>query len=78
MSQRLGSVVIGDGVVTIHHPGQSDPILARILGDETSCGWRTLWLDRLVHRPHDSAIGLWDLSGASTSILRCPTGAAAV
>jgi len=66
---RDTDISIGDGWVTVRRHGRSTSIVAKILGEETRKGIRTIWLDRLVHYAGEKALGEWNASGAISTIL---------
>lgn len=70
--ERKPVVSIGKEVVVIKRSGQSQPILAGILGmDLDGAGQpETVWLDRIVHRLSEDSFEGWHVSGAVTTVLR--------
>lgn len=64
----------GEGVVTIRQRGLSQAVVANVLGEEPCPGGRLIYLDRLVHRPHETELGEYGVSGAVSSILFAPDG----
>lgn len=64
-------IKIGDGVVTIHRRGVSQVTTAGLLGVEHDKAGEPvrLYLDRMIHRPRETEIGGWRVSGAISSIL---------
>ncbi|MBA4372298.1 MAG: hypothetical protein C0402_05500 [Thermodesulfovibrio sp.] len=66
------NVVVGDGVVVLHRIGRSKHIVANILGTETDNAGaiRTIWLDRIVHKPGEKQFVGWDVSGAVATEMR--------
>jgi hypothetical protein len=67
------SVGLGDGVVVVKRKGITRPVVANVLSLERSSGnnvERTrVVLDRLVHKPHETDLGEWSVSGAYVSVL---------
>lgn len=66
---RKPEVRLGEGVVTIKRPNQSRLVTANILGRETTSGREHVYLDRVVHRVHESEFEGWTVSGAVSTIL---------
>jgi hypothetical protein len=64
-------VSLGDGAATFKQKGQSDVIVANVLGMANDDQGQpvTVWLDRLVHRPGMEFDG-WDATGAISTVLR--------
>jgi hypothetical protein len=64
-------VALGDGVAVIRREGRSRATVATILGCESGADGEVtrVYLDRLVHRPHESVFAEWAVSGAVSSIL---------
>lgn len=71
MEEENVTVTIGEGVAVIRRKGQSRPVVANILGIEHDESGRpkTVWLDRLVHRYHESRFIGWSVFGALSSVL---------
>lgn len=63
-------IVIGDGVLTIRRKGSSSTAVARILGRSGVGDEEKIYLDRLIHKPHESELGPYFVSGAVSSILQ--------
>jgi hypothetical protein len=63
-------VSLGDGAATFRQKGQSDVIVANVLGTENDDQGQpaTVWLDRLVHRPGMEFEG-WETTGAISTVL---------
>jgi len=61
----------GDNLVVIRRRGISRPSVATILKREENVvtGEVRLLLDRLVHKPHETKLGKWGVSGAYVSVL---------
>lgn len=64
-------------VVTIRHIGDSEAIVANVLGRQALAdGRERIWLDRLVHRPHNDTMGdagvCWELGGCYVTELVGP------
>lgn len=70
--QKQVDVSIGDGVVVLKREGQTEPVIAGILGmDRDSDGQiETIWLDRVVHKIGERSFVDWKVSGAVSSILK--------
>lgn len=64
-------VLLGDGIVTIRRKGVSKPTVANILGMDHDSNGRPIkvWLDRVVHRAKEDALGEWGASGVISTIL---------
>ena len=70
------TIAFGDGSVVIRRSGNSQALVANALGSATdSTGKKTVWLDRLVHRPGEKSFSegnvVWQVSGAISSVLTC-------
>lgn len=70
-------VKAAEGAVSIRTIGDSDAVVANVLGRKTQDdGTETLWLDRLVHRPFNDTIGdggiHWKLSGCFVTEMTGP------
>lgn len=63
------TVTLGEGVVTIKRKGSSALTIANILGTVEKPKEKAIYLDRLVHRPHEQSLGSFHVSGATTTIL---------
>lgn len=65
------NVVIGDGTAVLRRSGQSQPIIANILGVDRDANGEIerIWLDRVVHRPGESQFIGWNVEGAISSVL---------
>lgn len=64
-------LTIGEGLVVIKRHGVSQKIIAHILGVENNQDGdvNKIYLDRLVHKPMEKTLGLWNVTGAISSIL---------
>lgn len=64
-------VTIGEGLVVIKRHGVSQKIIAKVLGTENNKDGdvNKIYLDRLIHRPIEKTLGLWNVTGAISSIL---------
>lgn len=73
--QKRVEVSLGENVVILKREGQSNPVIAGILGvDQNAEGViETIWLDRLVHKRGESDFVGWKVSGAISSILKRDT-----
>lgn len=73
MERKMGEAVllrIGESEAVISRQGSSNHVVAKILGiEETEKKGRIIYLDRLVHRPGESYLGDYEVSGAVSSIL---------
>lgn len=56
--------------VLVKRKGSSALTEARIIGVECEDEVQTLYLDRLVHKPHEKEMGGYQVSGAISSILK--------
>lgn len=63
------TVELGEEVVVIRRKGISRPTVAVVLGQEDSGSITRLILDRLVHKPGETQLGCWLMSGALVSVL---------
>lgn len=59
-------VRIGEGVVSIKRKGSSELVQANVVASDVNDAGTTvkLWLDRLVHAPHETCIGGHAVNGA--------------
>jgi hypothetical protein len=59
-------VRIGEGVITIKRKGSSELVQAKVVASDVNEAGTTvkLWLDRLVHAPHETNIGGHAVDGA--------------
>jgi hypothetical protein len=66
------NAVVGDGVVVLHRTGRSRQTVANILGTETDGvgNIRTIYLDRIVHKPREVQFVGWHVSGAVVTEMR--------
>ncbi|MBK6616497.1 MAG: hypothetical protein IPG27_21235 [Ottowia sp.] len=64
-------MTLGDGTVTLKRDGQSDLVIATIVGRKRDAGQgiETIWLDRLVHTDKEEFVG-WSASGAISTVLQ--------
>lgn len=74
-------VKVADTVVTIRPTGQSQAMLAKILGRDLDAeGNERIWLDRLLHRHIHKTVGsdtsVWKVNGCYTTVLSGPFEAA--
>lgn len=73
MSTKLREVhvTIGDGTAVFRRNGQTNPVVAGILGVEKDEKGeiKKVFLDRLVHRHYETAFIGWNVSGAVSSVL---------
>ena len=70
-------VTIGRGVVVVRRPRRPVRVLAVILDQEGPSEAPTrIYLDRRVHRPGQTALGEWRVSGMASSILERAAGPA--
>lgn len=63
------TVTMGDGCVSIHRSGKSTITVANVLGKLVGSGEEHIYLDRLVHQPHETELGEFGVNGAISSIL---------
>jgi hypothetical protein len=77
MEVQEANVHIGDGVVVVRRKGSSSPAIAKILGSDEQGGRTRIYLDRLVHKHYENELGAYGVSGAISTILIMPEGAAA-
>lgn len=63
-------VSLSEGCATLRQKGQSDVIVAKVLGTNNDGGGQpeTIWLDRLVHRAGVEFDG-WQATGAVSTVL---------
>jgi hypothetical protein len=66
------NVHLGDGIVVIRRKGTSSPAIANILGSVPTEGGTLLYLDRLIHKPHEGELGGYSVKGAISSIILVP------
>lgn len=68
---HIAEVSIGDGIVVIKRNGVSQKIIANILGAERNAedAINKIYLDRLIHKPIEKTLGIWNVTGAISSIL---------
>ncbi len=65
------TIELGEGLVTVKRKGVTRPVVAVILGhsaDETG-NINRLVLDRLIHKPYETDMGGWHVTGAVCSVL---------
>lgn len=66
----VGIIVVGETTVTLKRPGNTNLVVANILGRETTEGGKLrLWLDRLIHSPFEREFAGWEVNGAVSSVL---------
>ena len=65
-------VSIGTTAIKIKRKGQSEIVTANILGQTVEDSHQCLYLDRLVHAPHEQTLGEYSVHGALSSILMLP------
>lgn len=68
-NETEATVTLGDGVVTVRRKGSTRLTVANILGQAVADNKTAIYLDRLVHKPHESSLGTFHVHGATTSIL---------
>jgi hypothetical protein len=66
------NVHLGDGIVVIRRKGTSSPAIANVLGSVPTESGTLLYLDRLIHKPHESELGGYSVKGAISSIVVVP------
>jgi hypothetical protein len=64
-------VSVGAEMVSIRRKGRTTASVARILGCESDPDGqvRRIYLDRLVHAPHEQRLGEWQAHGCVSTIL---------
>lgn len=63
-------VILGEGVVTLNYRKGTEITVGNILGIEGEEGSRKIYLDRLLHGPHEREFCGWNVKGAVSTILR--------
>lgn len=72
--EDTAEVVFGEGVVTVRRKGRLSAT-AQVLGQQENYpkkGWRTLWLDRVVHEGHEDTMGGYRVTGALVTEMVIP------
>lgn len=72
METTEANVHLGDGIVVVRRKGSSSPAIANVLGSIPGQGGTSLYLDRLIHKPYESELGGYRVTGAISSILLVP------
>ena len=62
-------VHLGEDIVVVRRKGSSAPALAKVLGRVETERGTLLYLDRLIHKPHESELGGFRVHGAISSIV---------
>jgi hypothetical protein len=65
-------VTVGDGVVIVKRKGSTGTAVANILGSEEVDNTKRIYVDRLIHKPYESTMGAFNVSGAISTILTQP------
>lgn len=73
MENIEANVHVGDGVVVVRRKGSSSPAIASILGSVPSETGTALYLDRLIHKPHETELGGYLVRGAISTVVMVPT-----
>lgn len=63
------TITIDDHRLFLKRKGQSQQIVATILGQEIDDGIRRIYVDRLIHEPHEKSLDCYDCHGAISTIL---------
>lgn len=63
------TVTLGDGVAMVRRRGSSALAVANVLGTTVADDKTAIYLDRLVHKSHESSLGSFLVKGATTTIL---------
>lgn len=71
------SVHLGEGIMVVRRKGSSSPAIANVLGSVATESGTLLYLDRLIHKPHESELGGYAIKGAISSIVVVPNELAA-
>lgn len=66
------NVHLGEGIVVVRRKGSSSPAIANVLGSVPTETGTLLYLDRLIHKPHESELGGYAIKGAISSIVVVP------
>lgn len=72
MESIEANVHVGEGIVVVRRKGSSSPAIANVLGSVPAESATLLYLDRLVHKPHENELGGYMVKGAISSILIVP------
>lgn len=72
METTEANVHLGEGIVVVRRKGSSSPAIANVLGRVPTEGGTLLYLDRLVHKPHEGELGGYPVKGAISSIVMVP------
>jgi len=63
------TVLVGDDEVAVSRRRAGHSVVAKVLGREHSPGVERLYLDSLVHRPGEDCLGVWEVTGAISTVL---------
>lgn len=69
METTEANVHLGEGIVVVRRKGSSSPAIANVLGSVPTENGTLLYLDRLVHQPHENELGGYAVKGAISSIV---------
>jgi hypothetical protein len=72
METTEANVHLGEGIVVVRRKGSSSPAIANVLGSVQTETGTQLYLDRLIHKPHESELGGYSVRGAISSIVVVP------
>lgn len=76
METTEANVHLGEGIVVVRRKGSSSPAIANVLGCVPTASGTLLYLDRLVHKPHENELGGYAVKGAISSIVMVPNAIA--
>lgn len=69
-STEEATLAFGDGMVTLHRKGSSQAVVANILGVlDGGTKEQSFYLDRLIHKSHETELASYAVHGAKTTIL---------
>lgn len=69
-STEEATLTFGDGVVTLHRKGSSQVVVANVLGVLVGgTNEQSFYLDRLIHKCHETELASHAVHGAKTTIL---------
>lgn len=63
------TLTFNGGTVHLKRTGQSEQIIAQVLGHESKDGVRTIYLDRLIHEHYERTLDVFNVTGAISTIL---------
>jgi hypothetical protein len=73
VTSEEATITFGEGVVTLRRKGSSQAIVANILGVVSGGKEQSFYLDRLIHKPHETELASYAVHGAKTTILALST-----